>query len=111
MADQPATGRALGCYSRSNAKPQTIQEPKMKRTKKSSRKHNGKASQVVQVEFIDPKAGAVAIAGTFNDWRPEATSMAPLGEGRWPKELLLPPGIHEYRLVVDAEWMSDPLGT
>ena len=32
------------------------------------------------------------------------------GDGRWRKELVLPPGVYEYRLVVDGEWMTDPLG-
>ncbi len=64
----------------------------------------------VHLEFTHPKAGAVAIAGTFNDWHPEATPMILLGDGRWHKELVLPPGVYEYRLVVDGEWMADPLG-
>jgi 1,4-alpha-glucan branching enzyme len=81
----------------------------MKKTNKSSPRQNGKTSQIVQVEYIDPTASAVAIAGGFNDWRPEATPMVSLGEGRWRKELVLPPGIYEYRLVVDGEWMPDPL--
>ena len=34
--------------------------------------------------------------------------MMPVGEGRWVKELVLPPGVYEYRLVVDGRWMSDP---
>jgi len=34
--------------------------------------------------------------------------MVPLGEGRWVKELALPPGRHEYRLVVDGQWRCDP---
>ena len=34
--------------------------------------------------------------------------MIALGNGRWVKELALPPGVHEYRLVVDGEWMADP---
>jgi len=34
--------------------------------------------------------------------------MVSLGEGRWVKELVLPPGVYEYRLVVDGEWMADP---
>jgi 1,4-alpha-glucan branching enzyme len=110
MTNQPATGPPLNCHLRSNTKPQTKQEPKMKKIRKSSTNHNGKASQVVHVEFNDPKASAVAIAGTFNDWRPEATPMVQLGEGRWLKELALPPGTYEYRLVVDGEWMSDPRG-
>jgi len=36
--------------------------------------------------------------------------MVLLGDGRWRKELVLPPGVYEYRLVVDGEWMTDPLG-
>ena len=57
---------------------------------------------------MHPTAAAVAIAGTFNDWRPDATQMVPLGDGRWLKDLVLPPGIYEYRLVVDGRWMADP---
>ena len=34
--------------------------------------------------------------------------MVSLGDGRWAKELVLPPGVYEYRLVVDGEWMPDP---
>lgn len=63
----------------------------------------------VHVEFIDPMAVSVCIAGTFNDWRPAATPMIHLGAGRWVKDLVLPPGVHEYRLVVDGcNWMTDP---
>lgn len=34
--------------------------------------------------------------------------MVPVGDGRWLKELVLAPGVYEYRLVVDGEWMPDP---
>lgn len=34
--------------------------------------------------------------------------MIPLGQGRWVKELSLPPGRYEYRLVVDGKWICDP---
>ena len=53
-------------------------------------------------------AESVCIAGTFNDWRPGATPMIHLGAGRWVKDLALPPGTYEYRLVVDGEWKPDP---
>ena len=46
--------------------------------------------------------------GTFNDWRPAVTPMVPLGNGHWSKALTLPPGVYEYRLVVDGAWMPDP---
>ena len=64
--------------------------------------------QKVRIEFHDEKAQSVSIAGTFNDWQPTATSMIAMGDGRWVKELALPPGRYEYRLVVDGEWISDP---
>jgi 1,4-alpha-glucan branching enzyme len=69
---------------------------------------NGQTTQRIRIEFTHPTASEVAIAGTFNDWRPDATQMVALGRGRWLKELALPPGIYEYRLVVDGAWMTDP---
>ncbi len=68
---------------------------------------NDRGSQLVHVEFTHPTASAVAIAGTFNDWRPGATPMVQLGGGRWFKDLVLTPGVYEYRLVVDGNWMPD----
>jgi len=63
----------------------------------------------VRLEFIDPVAESVCIAGTFNDWRPGATPMIHLGAGRWVKDLALPPGVYEYCLVVDGcNWSPDP---
>lgn len=63
----------------------------------------------VQLEFTRPGAASVSVAGTFNNWRPGATPMIPVGEGRWIKQLRLAPGRYEYCLVVDAAWMPDPL--
>ena len=59
-------------------------------------------------EFISPTAESVSIAGTFNEWKPNATPMIALGEGRWAKDLALPPGDYEYCLVVDGQWTPDP---
>jgi 1,4-alpha-glucan branching enzyme len=63
----------------------------------------------VRFEFTHPTARTVCIAGTFDNWQPDAKSMHPLGGGRWMKETVLPPGTYEYRLVVDGQWMPDPL--
>lgn len=63
----------------------------------------------VHFEFTDPEAHAVFIAGTFNDWQPEAKPMHPTGNGRWLKETVLPRGTYEYCFVVDGKWMPDPL--
>lgn len=62
----------------------------------------------LRVLFHDPVAATVAIAGTFNDWRPDVTPMVALGNGRWAKEIILPPGIYEYLIVADGKWLPDP---
>ena len=63
----------------------------------------------VRFEFSHPTAKTVSIAGSFNDWHPTAKSMHFSGHGRWLKEAFLPPGNYEYCLVVDGQWMPDPL--
>ena len=65
-------------------------------------------SHAVRIEFHDDQAQAVFIAGTFNDWNPSMTPMIALSEGRWTKELALPPGRYEYLFVADGKWSSDP---
>lgn len=63
----------------------------------------------VQLEYVNPNARAVFVAGTFNEWRSDATEMVAMGAGRWWKELMLTPGEHQYRLVVDGTWVDDPV--
>ena len=69
---------------------------------------DGQTSLKVRVEFIHGTATVVAIAGTFNDWRPDASRMVALGNGRWLKELVLAPGTYQYLLVADGKWLPDP---
>jgi len=80
-------------------------------------KHHGNARSAapqlepVRFEFTHPTASTVCVAGTFNDWQAEAKPMHSLGGGRWLKETVLPPGTYEYCLVVDGQWIADPLAT
>jgi 1,4-alpha-glucan branching enzyme len=81
---------------------------------KHNRNHDNSRSadtQLVSVrfEFTHPTATTVCIAGTFNQWQPEAKTLHPAGGGRWWKETALAPGTYEYCLVVDGQWMPDPL--
>ena len=68
----------------------------------------GRVARRIRIEFTHATAGVVAIAGTFNDWKPEITRMIAVGDGHWRKELVLPPGVHEYLLVADGAWVPDP---
>lgn len=63
----------------------------------------------VRFEFTHPTAASVCVAGTFNQWQPATKSMHSAGNGRWLKETALSPGTYEYCLVVDGQWMPDPL--
>jgi 1,4-alpha-glucan branching enzyme len=62
----------------------------------------------VRFEFAHPTAKMVSVAGTFNNWQPEAKSLHPGDSGKWFKETALKPGTYEYRFVVDGEWIPDP---
>ena len=68
-------------------------------------------SQRVGLQLTWPGARQVSIAGSFNDWHPSVTPMICLSDGKWAKELSLAPGCHEYRFVVDGEWVDDPAAT
>jgi 1,4-alpha-glucan branching enzyme len=74
-----------------------------------SAKSAGPQLEPVRFEFTHPTAATVCVAGTFNDWHAAAKPMHLLGDGRWLKETALPPGTYEYCLVVDGQWIADPL--
>ena len=80
---------------------------------KHNHKHDNATSaepQLVPVrfEFTHSTAKTVCIAGTFNQWKPEAKTLHSSGAGNWWKETKLAPGTYEYCLVVDGQWMPDP---
>ncbi len=64
---------------------------------------------LVHFEFNHPTATTVCIAGTFNDWDPAAKAMHKMGDSHWWEESTIAPGSYEYCLVVDGQWMPDPL--
>ena len=77
----------------------------MKTTTKASRR--GRAVRPVHLETYQPAANDVCVAGSFNNWEPQATPLVPLGNGKWAKEITLPEGRYEYRFVVDGSWVND----
>lgn len=55
-----------------------------------------------------PDARAVSVAGSFNDWQPDATPLKRGRDGTWKVRIRVAPGAHEYRFCVDGEWSDDP---
>ena len=51
----------------------------------------------------------VYISGTFNSWNGEAKKMKDSnGDGEYSLSLLIPPGRHEYKFVINEKWHVDP---
>lgn len=57
--------------------------------------------------FTNDAAGSVSIAGNFNDWSPDRLPMTQSGD-LWRLRVALTPGDHEYKFVVDGNWIHDP---
>jgi 1,4-alpha-glucan branching enzyme len=68
-------------------------------------KQNGKT---VEFTFTNPNARSVSVAGTFNNWDFKQAPMQKGDGGAWKAKVSVPPGRHEYRFVVDGQWVSDP---
>ncbi len=57
-----------------------------------------------RVGFTVPNAGAVAIAGDWNEWQP--TPLTRGDDGRWLLPSDVPAGVHRFNLLVNGEvWM------
>jgi hypothetical protein len=65
--------------------------------------------QCICLGLYAPEAQAVCVAGSFNGWEPSALPLQRQADGRWVVEVVLEPGRHEYRFVVDGQWTDDPL--
>jgi 1,4-alpha-glucan branching enzyme len=70
---------------------------------------SGAEFHVAHLHFFREGARNVAVAGTFNDWKPKRMRLHQNGLGEWEVALSLAPGDYEYRFVVGGEWTDDPL--
>ncbi len=66
------------------------------------------SSKQVELCCHAPEAQAVFVAGTFNDWRPDATPLRRQADGHWRSTLPLPHGHHEFKFIVDGQWCCEP---
>jgi hypothetical protein len=58
-------------------------------------------------KILAPKAIKVSVAGSFNNWDPEANPLSKT-DSVWYAEILLEPGYYYYNFVVDGNWIPDP---
>ncbi len=109
MAEKSARTRASGKPAEAKAakstKAKTVK--KAAATKAAPKTAKKKATFKLQA----PGATQVYVAGCFNDWDATANPLEQDDEGVWTCTLLVEPGEHEYRFVVDGVWWDDPLNT
>jgi 1,4-alpha-glucan branching enzyme len=68
-----------------------------------------KAEHARKVRFRTraPAKSKVFVAGTFNNWSASENRLRHDGKGSYATNLVLPPGRHEYKFVIDGEWQID----
>ena len=66
------------------------------------------ARQKLSFSYTAPDAHTVLLAGDFTDWDRAPVSLKKSKAGVWKASVSLPPGRHEYRLIVDGQWRDDP---
>ena len=67
-----------------------------------------KAAGGIRFTYTDPNAGGVSWAGEFNGWSTSAAPMTKDAKGVWSVVVPLPAGEHQYKFVVDGQWIADP---
>ena len=53
-------------------------------------------------------AREVCLMGDFNNWNAAIHPMKRNEKELWSKAVMLTPGRHEYKFLVDGEWWNDP---
>jgi 1,4-alpha-glucan branching enzyme len=62
----------------------------------------------VRFRYESATAKTVFLAGSFNDWSFDRLPMKKRADGIWHAKVMLQPGPHEYRYIVDGDWQNDP---
>ncbi|MFA6187477.1 MAG: isoamylase early set domain-containing protein [Phycisphaerae bacterium] len=67
------------------------------------------AGSIVVFTVYCPNASVVQLAGDFNKWQPQQSSMRRTDKkDYWETRLSLRPGRYCYRFVIDGKWQQDP---
>lgn len=84
----------------------SMRTPGISRPQVPERRVVSSREKSVTLTLDAPSADEVSIAGSFNDWTPQA--MAKGMDGLWRITVQLVQGTYQYRFLVDGEWREDP---
>jgi len=62
----------------------------------------------MEFSLYAPQAKKVSLAGSFNSWNPKTLTAKKDSKGNWSVKTTLKQGRHEYKFVVDGNWLNDP---
>jgi len=82
--------------------------------RKQAQKNTGTTTTTGRTEvfsFRSPGASNVQLVGDFTQWQQRPINLQKGVDGTWKATVILPPGTHQYRFVVDGEWCDDPACT
>lgn len=74
--------------------------------KKSVTQSTGAKKQVFS--FTAPDAMSVQLVGDFTHWQQRPVNLQKSTDGVWRASVVLQPGSHHYRFLVDGQWRDDP---
>lgn len=92
--------------TRATATPKKTGSKGTTRVSKTARRTPPVARKSATFILDAPSGWDVAIAGSFNNWQPQAMAKGP--DSLWRITLELAPGTYEYKFLVDTEWREDP---
>lgn len=61
-----------------------------------------------EFKLYAPGAKKVVVAGSFNKWDTKKLLAKKDNKGSWAAKVALKPGKHEYKFIVDGNWVNDP---
>ena len=87
------------------AKTKSVESKAQVKTQKKLTRPAEKTIATLRLEA--PQAKQVSVAGSFNQWNPQANLLDRDEGGSWKCTLVIDPGEYEYRFFVDGEWCDD----
>jgi 1,4-alpha-glucan branching enzyme len=80
--------------------------------RKQTQKSTGNGNDRTEVfSFHSPEATKVQLVGEFTQWEQRPINLQKGDDGTWKATVILPPGTHQYKFVVDGNWCDDPACT
>ena len=66
------------------------------------------SARAIDLAVLAPDAQSVSVGGEFNDWRVDSHPLQKNDRGHWQITLHLPPGVYQYKFVIDGtRWEDD----